>query len=213
MSESYPEDWAQAPAAPLAAPPVREFTPEELEAARVQLTAQGADLGPAGGASDVAESGAALGMHALAAGAEAAEVDTAAMLRAIKALQSQVASLEAEKRLTSAPQVVRYAQALHDHLAVKAAQHPTVQADPDHTYGQAPHEDGQGGRGVLGATGRLVAAAEAAAETGNPGTITTDAGKVATWVQRHARRFPHIDYGYVLELAEDVAGAAAKLAA
>jgi len=216
MSETFPEDWqGQDPAAPPAEAP-REFTKDELEQARQQLVSQGADLGPSGGSTapnDVAESGAALGMHALAAGAEAADVDTAAMLRAIKELSAKVSALEAEKRLASAPDVVKYAHGLHDHLLAKSYQHPGVQADADHTYGQAPRESGEGGKGVLGATGRLITAAEAAADTGDPGTIAAEAAKVGTWVTRHARRFPHIDYSYVLELAEDLGGAALKLAA
>ena len=211
MSETFPEEWANPEGTPPAAPeppPARQFTAEELAEASRQIAAQNVGVtGPEVG------SPVDLGLHALAAGAEATEVDTAAMLRAIKQLSAKVAALEAEKRLSNAPAVVTYAHALHDHLAVKATQHPTVQADPDYTWGQAPREDGQGGRGVLGATGRLVASAEAAADTGNPGTIAEDAGKVTTWVVRHARHFPHLDYSYVLELAEDVAQAAVKLAA
>lgn len=218
MTEQYPEGWGQAPAEPLApavptdapATAPREFTPDELAEARRQLVAQGADLGPG---PEVAESGAALGMQAMAAGAQASEVDADAMLAAIRSLQAQVAALEREKKLAQAPEVVKYAQALFDHLAVKAAQHPTVQADPDHTYGKAPNAEGHGGQGLLGAAGAIVTAAEAAADTGQPGTLAADVGKVETWVKRHARRFPHIDYSYILDLAEETAGAVLKLAA
>jgi hypothetical protein len=154
-----------------------------------------------------------LGMQALAAGAEPAEVDTAAMLAEFRALQARISALEAEKRASTAPAVVRYAQAILDHLSTKAAQHPAIQADADHTYGQAANASGDGGKGVLGAASHLVATASTAADTGKPGSFGNELGQIQTWVQRHARRFPHVDYGYVLELAEEAALAVTKLAA
>jgi len=211
VSETFPQEWGTEPPAP-ASPPAgapREFTAEELDAARAQLLAQGAT----GIGTGPAATGEALGLSAMAAGAEATEVDAGAMLAAIRALQAKVDALEREKRAAQAPDVVKYAQALFDHLAVKAVKHPHTQADPDHTWGQAPGDDGTGGRGVLGAAGKIVTAAGKAADTGHPGTLAADLGKVETWVKRHARRFPHIDYSYVLELAEDAAQAVTLLAA
>lgn len=192
MSEQPAETTgAAAPAGP------RQFTPEELEEARQQLMAQG-ELSQAEPAQDQA----ALGMQALADGAQATEVDPGDMLAMIKSLQAKVAGLEAEKRLASAPDVVRLTTAVRDHLAAKAAAHPQIQLDPDHTW-----------KPVLDQAGQLVHDAEAAADAGHPGSLGDDIGKVASWVTRHAKRFPHIDYGYILELAEDAAEAAAKLAA
>src|SRR5579872_4431990 len=60
---------------------------------------------------------AALGMQALAAGAEPAEVDASELLASIRALQGRITALEAEKRAATAPAVVRYAQAILDHLS------------------------------------------------------------------------------------------------
>lgn len=190
--------------------PRREFTPEELAQARAQLEAQGEDLSAAQGPP---VDPASLGTHAVAAGAEAAQVDPNELLRAIRGLQAQVDALQAEKRQANAPEVVRYAQALHDHLAVKAAAHPVIQGDADYSWGQVPNAQGAGGRGVLADTAALVGDAEAAADSGKVGHLGDDIGKVETWVKAHARRFPQIDYSYVLDLAAEAAGAVARLAA
>jgi hypothetical protein len=199
----FPDDTGQAPA-----PAPRQFTAEELDAARAQLAAQGEDLAPASTASSED-----LGLSAVAAGAEAQSVDAGELLAAIRGLQAKVDALEADKRAANAPDVVKYAQALSDHLAAKSAAHPVIQADADHTWGQLPNAQGHGGSGVLGAVGKLTADAEAAAESGKPGGLAAEVGKVENWVKAHARRFPHIDYSYVLDLAAEAAGAAAKLAA
>lgn len=190
----------QAPA-PVSAPAGGfQFTPEQLAAARQQLLDQG-ELDPAAkGGPDVAEDSATLGMKALADGAQSSEVDTGELLRQIQAMQSRMDTLEREKRMSTAPEVVKYATALHDHLTAKAAAHPAIAADPDHNWGQ-----------VLEQTASIKEAAATAAESGKPGTLKDDLGKVAAWVSRHAKRFPQIDYSYVLELAEDAAGALARL--
>jgi hypothetical protein len=190
--------------APPAAPPVP--TAEQQAEAAAQIAAQNVGItGPQVG------SPVDLGMAALAAGAEAADPDPGEMLRAIRQLQARIDSLEAEKRSQHAPDVVKYAQALLDHITAKRDQHPVIQADPDHSFGQVPNADGVGGRGVLGGVSHLVASATTAAETGDPRSVLSELGPVETWVKRHARRFPHLDYNYILELAEDVGLAAAKL--
>jgi hypothetical protein len=184
-----------APASPAEAP--REFTADELEAARAQLAAQGADLG-----TGQAASGADLGAQAVAAGAAPTEVDAQALLEQVRALQARVANMEHASRMAQAPDVVKYATALRDHLAVKANQHPAIAADPDHNF-----------NAVLGAANDLVSGAEAAAESGNPGKLGAEVGAVESWVAKHARRFPHIDYSYILDLAGEAAQAVAALAA
>lgn len=208
MSESTDFGQGQGQAAPADAP--REFTAEELAQARAQLLAQGEDLAEAQGPP---VDPASLGTHAVAAGAEAASVDPNELLSSIRALQAQVAALEAEKRQANAPDVVKFTQALHDHLAGKAAAHPHTQADPDHSWGQAPDAQGANGRGVLADTAALVADAAQAAESGKVGNLGERVGKVEAWVKAHAKRFPHIDYSYVLDLAAEAAGAVARLAA
>lgn len=203
MSEPTYEDHNEGQAPAQQAPAGGyEFTPEQLAAARAQLEAQG-ELSPAAASPDtVATDGAGLGMRALADGAQAAEVDSGELLRQIRAMQDRMDALEREKRMSTAPDVVKYATALHDHLSAKAAAHPLINLDADHGWGQ-----------VLEQTASIKEAAAAAAESGQPGTLKEDLGKVEAWVSRHARRFPQIDYTYVLELAEDAAGALAKLVA
>lgn len=176
----------------------RQFTDDELAEARRQLEAQG-QLAPAAGPE---ASGAELGMQALAAGAQAGEVDAAGLLREIRALQSQVDTLNRERHLAQAPEVVRYAEALRDHLAAKQAAHPHINADPDHSF-----------RPVLAIAGKVVTAAGEAADSGRPGGIAGDVQQIERWVAAHARRFPHLDYSYIAELAGEVGGAAARLAA
>jgi hypothetical protein len=195
------------PAQPDPAQPPVPTAEQQAEAAR-QLAAQNVGVtGPQVG------SPVDLGRAAVAAGAEAADVDANELLASIRALQNRVNLLEAEKRAASAPAVVRYAEAIRDHLATKAAQHPAVQADPDHSYGKLPDASGAGGLGVLGAASHLAVTAAQAADSGKPGSFGTELGHIVTWVQRHARRFPAIDHGYILELAEEAALAATKLAA
>lgn len=207
MSESTDFGQGQAPAAE-AAP--REFTPEELAQARAQLLAQGEDLSSAQGPP---VDPASLGTHAVAAGAEAAQVDPQELLAAIRGLQAQVDALNAEKRQANAPDVVKYTQALHDHLAGKAAANPVLQSNPDHSWGQAPDAQGANARGILADTAAIVADAQAAADSGKVGHLAEDVGKVESWVKAHARRFPHLDYSYILDLTAEAAGAVAKLAA
>ena len=178
------------------------FTPEQLAAARDQLLAQG-ELDPAesGGGPPVGPGE--LGAQALADGAEAAEADPGAMLRAIQALQAQVDALNAEKRATSAPPLVTYAQAVKDHLAAKQAAHPVIDADPDHSFAPAVELAGQ-----------LVDAAKQAGEPGgDTGPVTSKLAEVETWIKQHAKRFPQLDYSYLGDLALEVAGTVAKLAA
>lgn len=184
-----------------AAPPgPHQFTADELAAAREQLLAQG-ELDPVTARDTVAEDQADLGARVLQSGAEADEVDAADLLAAIRGLQSQVDALNREKRLSQAPDVVKYATALNDHLTAKALSNPTINADPDHGYGP-----------VLEQTATLKDAAADAAGSGHPGQVEDLAGKIGKWVSAHARRFPQVDYSYVLDLAEDVATAASKLA-
>jgi hypothetical protein len=197
MSEQAEQTDVSTAAAP---PGPRQFTPEELAAARQQLLDQG-ELDPAPPRDAVAEDQADLGVKVLQSGAEADEIDPGELLAAIRALQSKVDGLEREKRLSQAPDVVKYATALHDHLTAKALANPVINADPDHGFGP-----------VLEQTATLKDAAADAADSGHPGQVEDLAGKVGAWVSRHARHFPQIDYSYVLDLAEDVATAAAKLA-
>jgi hypothetical protein len=188
----------QAPAAPA---PRTEFTPEELAAAREQLLAQG-ELAPRAQA-DQAVSPTDLGVQAVMDGAQADEVDTASLLRQIKALQARTDALEREKALATAPDVVKYATALADHLQVLADGHPVIHADPDHTW-----------MPVLEHAASLVnAASDAAAGTGDPAAVTQHLDAIRQFIDRHARRHPAIDYGYHRDLLDEAGDAAAKLAA
>lgn len=187
-----------APQTPAPAEAPHEFTPDQLEAARQQLIAQGADLGQR----DTPVDSAGLGMQALAAGAEPAEVDADALLRMLQAQQSQINALLAEKKLANAPEVVKYATALADHLQARADQNPAIHADPDHTWMPA-----------LEQAATLVNAANDAASSGEPGPVMDVVAGLEKWMATHARRFPALDYGYLIDLAGEVAGAAAKLAA
>jgi len=174
----------------------RQFTPEELEAARAQLAEQDAATGPS-----VSE--AQMSAHLVASGAEAASVDPAELLALIRGLQSKVDALTAEKRAATVPDVTKYATAIADHLQGKADASPVMQADPDHTL--AP---------VLDLAGKLKDAAAAAADgSGDVGAVHGVLGDIASFVRRHARRNPQVDYSYVEELAEELADACAKLAA
>lgn len=175
----------------------RQFTPEELAAARQQLLAAG-ELAPAAPAADSSE----LGMQALAAGAQAGEVDPHELLAMLKAQQARIDQLMAEKKLADAPEIVKYSTALADHLQVKADANPVLHADPDHTWNPA-----------LELAAQLVNASQEAAKTGQPGSLPELIGKVRTWVGRHQRKFPAIDYGYIQDLADEAEAAAGKLAA
>lgn len=183
----------------------RQFTAEELAAARDQLIAQG-DLAPAGavGAAALPDS-AALGFQALADGAEAANPDVGEMLATIRMMHERISQLEAAKGLDTAPAVVRYAVALFDHLSAKAAAHPVINADLDHGYAPA-----------LKLAGAARDAAAKAAETPTAAAVADTGSKVAElerWIVAHARRFPQVDYSYLIDLAAEAAGAVAKLAA
>jgi hypothetical protein len=172
----------------------RDFTADELDAARAQIAAQ--DAGVASPPVDSATLGASL----LAAGGEAAEVNPAELLALIRGMQAKIDALERSKKLEAAPELIKYARAIADHIAVKATSNPAVHADPDNTFTPG-----------LDAAASLVEAATMATEDADPGPVAGPLGKVVTWVTRHARRLPHLDYAYVLELAEELAEAAAKL--
>jgi hypothetical protein len=190
---SFPGDPGPVPEAD--AP--RQFTPSERAAAREQLLAQG-ELAPAAPVPDSAS----LGIQALAAGAQADEVDPGELLRMLQAQQARIDALESEKRLATAPDIVKYATALADHLQVKADANPVIHSDPDHTWMPA-----------LELAAGLVNAASTAAQSGQPGDLAAQVAKVRTWVARHQRKFPHLDYGYIQDLADETDDAAAKLAA
>lgn len=151
---------------------------------------------------DPAEAAAALGMHIAGAGGAATDVDVNQLYAHIKRLEEQFASLQQSQAHVQAPEVVKYATALADHLQAKADANPVVNADPDHTWYPA-----------LVKAAQLVNGAEQAIATGTGHSeLVTLAKDVAGWVRQHARRFPAIDYDYVLQLAEETAGAAVKAA-
>lgn len=166
------------------------------QAAAGQIGAVAADLGP-GPQADPADIGAA----AMAAGAAPAQVDSAALLASIQALQSRLDTLEAEKRAEAAPDVVKFGQALAEHVQAKVDAHPHLAAHPDNALRVG---------GDLAA--KVLEAAKAEAD-GNPGQLEGPLAELEGWVKAHARQFPHIDWHYVLELAGEAAAAAAKLAA
>ena len=171
-------------------------TPQEAQqAAAEQIGVVGQDLGPGPQAS--AED---LGVAAMAAGAQPGEVDAGALLRQIQALQGRLEVLEQEKRADQAPAVVTYGQALADHVIAKVNAHPHLAGDPDNPIG-------------VGAdlAGRVLEAAQGAEQ--DPDAVVAHIDTLERWVRAHARKFPHIDWGYVLELAGETAAAAVKLAA
>lgn len=175
-----------------------QLTPDQATAAAAeQVQGIGADLGPGPQASPET-----LGAQMSQAGAIPAEIDANALLRQIQAMQSRLDVLEQEKRASVAPEVVKYAQAVSDHIAAKAAAEPQLVGHPDMPLTQ--------GTSLAGA---LVDAATAAAESGDASKVTRPLAEITTWVKAHAAKFPHVDWGYVLQLAEEAAGAAAKLAA
>jgi hypothetical protein len=200
-STGFPADQPQDQAPEQAAAPRAEFTPEELAAARAQLIAQG-ELDPQA-QRDQTLAPDDLGVQAVVDGARADEVDTADLLRQIKALQARTDALEREKALATAPDVVKYATALADHLQVLADQHPAVHADPDHTWMPA----------LEAAAAAVNAASAAASGSGDPAKVTEHLDEVRRFLDRHARKHPAIDYGYHRDLLDEAGDAAAKLAA
>ena len=60
--------------------------------------------------------------------------------------------------------------------------------------------------------GKVTAAAEAVV-AGEPGALDGPVAELTGWVRAHAAQFPHVDWHYVLRLAEEAGAAAAKLAA
>lgn len=174
-----------------------EQTPEQAQAA-VQQQVQGvaADLGP-GPQAPAAD----LGQAMAASGASAGEVDTAALLQQIQALQRQMDAMQAEKRADLAPEVVKYAQAAADHISAKITANP--------------HLAGEAGS-ILAAGSELAAKVGEAAQAEADGQAGATHGPVADlekWVKEVAARHPGIDFGYVLQLAGEIAAAAARLAA
>jgi hypothetical protein len=185
------QPW-QAPAAP-------DASAEEAQAAAAAaLQNVGADLGAGTTPAATPEQ---LGVSLAASGAAPDEVDPQALLAAIRSLQSQVDQMQAEKRMEQAPALVTYAQALADHVAAKIAAHPHTAADVD--------LPGQAGIDLSGA---VLEAARAAAESGDISAVAGKVNDVVGWVRMHAAKFNHIDWSYVLQLAEEVTSAAAKLA-
>ena len=170
-----------------------EQTPEQ--AARSQVAGVAADLG-AGPQTppDV------LGAQMQASGAAPGEVDASALLAHIRAMQARLDSLEAEKRQELAPEVVKYADALAAHIAAKAAASPGLAAHPDHPL-------------TAGAdlVAKVADAARAEAD-GKAGALAGPLADLTAWVKRSQQVFHHLDWHYVLQLAEEAA-AAARLAA
>jgi hypothetical protein len=203
---------------PPAAPPAPAPAPAPDPAAAPVVGDGGWEAGAAAGASpltpqatapssappgDPADAAAAVGARIAAAGAAATDVDIEAMFRSIKSLEAQVAQLTAERVQAQAPEVVKYATAFADHLQAKADAHPVINADLDHTFIPA-----------LRHAAKLVNAAEQVAATGAGHAELVSLAKDAEgWVRAHARRFPAIDYDYILQLAEEVGSAAVKLLA
>lgn len=190
----FTPDQPAAPAGP------RQFSADELAEARRQLIEQG-ELNPVERRDDIAADQEDLGTQVLASGAEAADVDVSQLLATIQTMQRRMDKLEAEKKLSNAPDVVKYATALFDHLTAKSAAHPVLAADPSN-FGPG-----------LDQAAALKDSAVAAGESGQAGSLEADAGKLGQWVARQARRLPQLDLGYIAELAEEVGGAAAELAA
>jgi hypothetical protein len=151
---------------------------------------------------DPAEASAEVGMRIAAAGATPTDVDTRALLAQLQALQARVDTLTQANVAAAAPPLVRYATAFADHLQAKADAHPTINADPDNTFIPA-----------LRSAAQLVNGAEYVAASGAGHEQLVNLAKDAgAWVKAHARRFPQIDYDYILQLAEEVGSAAVKLA-
>ena len=165
-----------------------------------QIAEQAANLNPAGAGPSPAE----LGAQAVAAGAVAGEVDTAALLRALQAQQAQIDHLMQGQRDAAKPEVVKYADAVAGHVAAKAAANPVIDADPDQTY-----EPGK----RLAA--KVVEAANAAADT--PDAAHVDAlhrilDDMRRWADRHAAAHPGHDYSTLNSVISDTHDAASRLA-
>jgi hypothetical protein len=174
----------------------QQVTPEQAQQATAeQVSAVGADLGLG-----QQPSAADLGAAAVQAGAQPGEVDAGQLLRTIQAMQARLDALEAEKRAEQAPAVAVYGQAVADHVNAKIAAHPHLATHPDN-----PITAG----GPL--AGRVLEAAQNA--EADPAAVEGHVAELRAWVEAHARQFPHIDWGYVLELAGETAAAAGKLAA
>lgn len=152
---------------------------------------------------DPAQAAAAVGMRLAQAGAAATDVDTGALLAMIQQLQAQMAQMTAAQGSTGGPDVVKFATAFADHLQAKADAHPVINADPTDTYIPA-----------LQKAAELVNTAHQVAATGqgHEGLVNL-AREAVQWTAAHARKFPAIDYDYILELGHEVASAAAKLLA
>lgn len=176
-------------------PPPQQVQQEQ--AARQQVQGIGADLGP--GPQAAPED---LGQQMQASGAHPGEVDAAALLAEIRALQSRVDAMEADKRAEAGPDVVRYAQALADHVTAKVNANPVTAADPD--------LPGAAGTDLAAAA---LAAAKTAAESGDTAALKSKVDDVVGWVRAHAAKYNHIDWSYVLQLAGEIGVAAGKLAA
>jgi len=215
---AQPGGWAEVPWSPPAPPQAAPQAPPQAAPADPAAPLTGAtawDLAAQHGVTaatpqptgqgtappDPAEASAALGMSIAGAGGAATDVDAGQLLAYIRRLEARFEQLQQAQAVQQAPEVVTYATALADHLQAKADANPVVNADADHTYYPA-----------LVQAAQLVNAARATAQTGQGHEqLVTLAKNVAGWVRLHARKFPAIDYEYILQLAEETAGAAVKL--
>lgn len=184
MSQPYTEGAPQ--------PPVSPAQAQQETAA--QLGSVAADLGPG-----PQQSPADLGAQMAASGAHPGEVDVNELLSLIRGMQGQIDQLQAAKRADDAPAVLTYAQALADHVTAKAAANPVLAVHPDH-----PLQAG------VKLAGNVVTAAQAVVD-GQTGALEGPLSELTAWVAKVAKRTPHLDWGYVLELGEEAAGAVARL--
>ena len=164
-----------------------------------QIAEQAANLNPVGDAPTPAQ----LGAQAVAAGAVAGEVDTAALLRKMQVQQAQIDQLMQGQRDAAKPEVVKYAEAVAGHVQALAAANPVIDANPDQTY-----EPGK----RLAA--KIVAAANQAADT--PDAAHVDVlhrllDDMRRWVGRHSAAHPGHDYSTLGSVVEDTHDAANRL--
>ena len=162
--------------------PAQPVTPDQAQQATAdQVSGIAANLGQDSPAADQAQ----LGAQVAAGGAQADEVDVQQLLRGMQAMQARIDALEAEKSAGQQSEIERYTSALADHLQVHADQHPGIHSDPDHTF--------------MPSLERAAQAANTASD-GNPADVLPHLDFIERWVTRHGRRYPGIDYSYVLQL-------------
>jgi hypothetical protein len=174
---------------------------EQLQATRDMIAAQSTGLGPAESGTDPAELGAQLAAGQAAAGISVGgtDVDVAALLAGIQALQERVAALEEEKRAGQGDPLLNSVESLRALLQLHAMHAPALNHDQ-----------------AAGMAADLADAAGNAVASGDTSHVERITAKIGSWLHRGGNPGPgdHPYYRQAVDFADyHVPDAAANVSA